>query len=412
MKHLKSLFVISLLMCSNIARAYDFEVNGICYNYISITSAAVAPPSDFGSYSGVVTIPETVVYVFDTYNVTTIGSGAFTSCSALTGVVMPNSITSIESDAFIGCNALADITIPEQVKTIGDRAFANCSALTSIVIPGNVETVGGYAFAGCSKLADIVVERNTPPTIQSTTFSNFKATLTVPYGTKALYETAVGWKNFTNIVEMESDGSKETVTEVTITVNEYGCATYCSEHALDFANVAGLKAYSAIGFNSSTQVVTLARVMATAAQTGMLIKGEPGSYTVPVIEECNDHTLNLLVGTLENITLNSTTDSYSNYKFTIIEGDDTPKFYPFIDNTTFGSGKAYLQIPTAWLPASARSTVNIRFDEGETTGVDAAEMDNVNAETVYDIGGHKVVNPARGIYIVNGQKVLIDNVNK
>ena len=152
---------------------------------------------------------------------------------------------------------------------------------------------------------------------------------------------------------------------------------------------------------------TIARVMTTPAETGIFLMAEPGEYVVPTIEVCNDHTLNLLVGTLEPTIVNSTNGEMSNYKFTIAEGNDEPMFYPFEDGTAFSAGKAYLQIPTAWLPATAQKSLNIRFDEGETTDIDELEGENGKVKTVYDLQGRVVEKPTSGIYIIDGKKVII-----
>lgn len=159
------------------------------------------------------------------------------------------------------------------------------------------------------------------------------------------------------------------------------------------------------GINSDT--TTLARVITTPAETGIFVKGKPGEYAVPIIEECNDHTLNLLVGTLEQTTLNSTDGAMSNYKFTIAEGDTAPMFYPFEDGTTLSGGKAYLQIPTAWLPVTAQKSLNIRFDDGETTDIDELKGESGEVKTIYDLSGRVVENPTSGIYIIDGKKVII-----
>ena len=83
-------------------------------------------------------------------------------------------------------------------------------------------------------------------------------------------------------------------------------------------------------------------------------------------------------------------------------------FYLFKDNTIFSAGKAYLQIPTAWLPASAQKSISIRFEEGETTDIDEVEGENGKLKGVcYDMQGRVVENPTSGIYIINGKKVII-----
>ena len=331
MKHLKCFLTTLLLVYSCFISAQDFEVNGIYYKITSESNKTVAVASSPNGYSGAVVIPETVKLWSTVYSVDAIADEAFFS-SGITSISMPNSVTKIGNDAFSSCSGLIDITIPDCLVSIGDRAFYNCRGITSIVIPENVRSIGIAAFYQCKKLSTVTVNSKTPPAAKSNAFMDLKATLYVPYGTKDLYKAAVGWNVFTDIVEMEPE---VVVTEVVITINDYGCGTYCSEYALDFSEVEGIKAYSAIGFNSNTQVVTLARVMTTMARSGVFLKGDPGTYVVPIIEACHDHTLNLLVGTIEQTVVNSTADSYSNFKFTVADGSDVPMFYPFEDNTVF-----------------------------------------------------------------------------
>ena len=351
---------------------------------------------------------------------------AFSGCSNLEDIVIPNSVLAIGGDAFAGTKwfdnqedgmvyignvlykykgSMPDntaITINDGILGIAGLAFANCTGLTCIEIPASVTNIGNYAFDACTGLTSItsLIPAEDLFAIDSDVFCGVDknaCTLYVPYSAKETYATTEGWEDFVNI-----EGPK-----VTITINQYGSATYCSPYALDFSNVEGLKAYSAIGFNSSTQVVTLARVMTTPAEAGIFVKGEPGEYVVPTIEECNEHTLNLLVGTLEQTTVNSTEGEMSNYKFTVAELDEAPMFYPFEDGTTLSAGKAYLQIPTAWLPATAQKSVSIRFDEGETTDVDELKGESGEVKAIYDLQGRVVENPTSGIYIIDGKKVII-----
>lgn len=75
-----------------------------------------------------------------------IGQSAFSECSALNSVIIPNSVISIKKNAFYRCSALASVTIGNNVTSIGDNSFESCTRLKSITIPNNVTRIGESAF--------------------------------------------------------------------------------------------------------------------------------------------------------------------------------------------------------------------------------------------------------------------------
>ena len=87
---------------------------------------------------------------------------AFSCCSSLQSVSLPNSLRSIGVGAFEFCGALESVSIPETVTTIGDRAFFQCSGLESVVVEGASTTIGEGAFDGCTSLESVVVQRESP----------------------------------------------------------------------------------------------------------------------------------------------------------------------------------------------------------------------------------------------------------
>ena len=95
-----------------------------------------------------ITIPNSVM---------TIDNNAFDRCSGLTSITIPNSVTSIGRCAFEGCSGLTSITISGSVTSIGEYAFRSCSGLTSITIPNSVTSIGLDAFYGCSGLTSIMI---------------------------------------------------------------------------------------------------------------------------------------------------------------------------------------------------------------------------------------------------------------
>ena len=335
-------------------------------------------------------------------SITSISDCAFKGCSALASVEIPNGVTTIGTCTFEDCSSLTSIEIPGSVARIEGNAFKNCGSLTTITIPENSQltSIGSCAFFACNNLSDVYCYAITPPSAGNDVFSNL-ANVTLYVLTDALesYKTTSPWSNFGKIVP-ES---------VIISLNQYGSGTYCSDYALDFSEVEGLKAYAATGFNTETGIVTLTRVMTAKPGMGLFIKGEPGEYTVPTMEKTNDNSLNMLVGTLEDVTVGKLSSGYANYKYTIKAGDVEPMFHNFDDGFALSAGKAYLQIPVEWFPAAMEArSIGIRFDDGDgATDIDNAEIRNQKSEIVYDLMGRRVASPKKGeLYIIDGKKVI------
>ena len=102
----------------------------------------------------------------------------------------------------------AEIVIPAlfggyPVKSIEYGAFSGCTNLTAVTIPNSVTSIGNDAFSGCENIKVVTIDIATPITIDMSVFAwwYYKASLVVPEGSRAAYKAADGWKDFAFILE-------------------------------------------------------------------------------------------------------------------------------------------------------------------------------------------------------------------
>ena len=133
----KLFFLILTALLTSAAHAFDI---GLFTFYITSTNpkevgVVVTKPENASLIEGHVTIPSTVIYKNESYEVAVIRDWGFEDCDKMTS-----------------------ITIPNTIKEIGMRAFANCIGLTSITIPASVTSIQTYPFLGCTNLSEIKIE--------------------------------------------------------------------------------------------------------------------------------------------------------------------------------------------------------------------------------------------------------------
>jgi hypothetical protein len=89
--------------------------------------------------------------------VVAIGSAAFSGCTGLTSVSIPNSVENINSYAFYNCTSLVNVMMPDYVKNIDAYVFYKCTSLISVVVPDGAEYIGSCAFSGCASLTSVMI---------------------------------------------------------------------------------------------------------------------------------------------------------------------------------------------------------------------------------------------------------------
>lgn len=83
------------------------------------------------------------------------GKTSFGWCSSLVEVTIPEGIKEIPASAFLECSSLQKVTLPTTVRTIGDSAFQGCESLYEINLPEGLETIGSSAFRQCFSLKNM-----------------------------------------------------------------------------------------------------------------------------------------------------------------------------------------------------------------------------------------------------------------
>lgn len=157
------LFVAGAVSASALcASAYSFEKDGVYYNITSDNTVEVTFRDKnnnlYGTYSGDLVIPQTVENEGTTYTVTAIGANAVRKCfDNLKSVTMPATITTIGSAAFSECTAITTITLPDQLEKIDNYAFNSCARLAEIKWGSSLKTTGSGVFMYCWSLTDVAL---------------------------------------------------------------------------------------------------------------------------------------------------------------------------------------------------------------------------------------------------------------
>ncbi len=224
----------------------DAKVKDICVgietgwdtnNDRELSLAEAAAVTDIGSYFN-----SDEITTFDEFRyftgVTTIPSGAFNGCTALTSITFPESLTTIEMWAFQNCSALTNLVIPEGVTTIGWLAFRSYTGI--VTLPSTLTSLDSSSFEAA---AGAKVSWPEPPAALAQDFySAFGSTsnklLYVPIGSYDIYEDTPTWwafdtREYGNItfvdanvkvlcLSWDSDGDGELSAEEALEVTSFG----------------------------------------------------------------------------------------------------------------------------------------------------------------------------------------------
>lgn len=230
------------------------------------------------------------------------------------------------------------------------------------------------------------------------------------YGTTPITFACSGYGSDRGIdlIYVQKTGDVDLPSNATATLGANGYTTFASAYDLDLSNLNGFKAYTAtlsgaeLSFTECTSKVV--------AGTGLLLKGTADA-TVEIPVATADATAvagNALTGVTDDTDLKS--DEAGNYIFVMKKAaaaTDELTFLPLTtaSDVTVPAGKAYVAVPASAFAGGARS-LKVSFGN-ETTGINAVEA-AAQKEGAYNLNGQRVMQPTKGLYIVNGKKVIIN----
>lgn len=209
------------------------------YGYRFLADGTVEIEKFASDVTGAVIVPAAIAGK----KVTSIGDGAFSGCSGITSLTLPDSVKrigvgaflnctglallnisaasslkSIGNSAFYGCSSLAFINIECALETIGDAAFRNCSSLSAVILPASFQELGKDAFLGDDALSIFSVTDNTNISLQtSIVYFSPNAPLTIYANADTSAQTYASSKNI-NFVSDVDDVSEITWTNLTSTL--------------------------------------------------------------------------------------------------------------------------------------------------------------------------------------------------
>lgn len=215
-----------------------------------------------------------------------------------------------------------------------------------------------------------------------------------------VYRMGVAWQNVAYNQPPHLGYYLPDVAAVKVTIGKNGYTTFCCTKNFTTKGIAGVVAHKASLSEESKMVVDLIPVEEVPAGEGVIIKGEANAtYYLPVIYDANEITGNILTGVTE------TTPIPANSVFALGNVDGVEGFYNY-GGTSMPANKAF--ISKSVLNDNGIKAFTVRWVDNETTAVHGVEGTNAcnGNNAIYNLQGVRVAKPGKGIYIVNGRKVV------
>ena len=182
----------------------DREGNKVVLEYVygKYTNTDGVTQSIKGNASTTLKVPSNAVDVVFTDSVKSLPEGVCSDNTVLTSVTL-NNVTSIGGGAFSGCTSLSGVHIPSTVTVIGDEAFSGCTSFTSVDIPSSVTDIAARVFAGCSNLSTVNMYSIHPPHVGIDVFT--QGIITIPQEADLEeWKTNYQWRLYADMITKRS----------------------------------------------------------------------------------------------------------------------------------------------------------------------------------------------------------------
>ena len=303
----------------------------------------------------------------------------FSVANYIQTITIEEGVSTLADDAFnrkVESNVYGSVTtvsLPSTLTTIGNNAFAYCSALPSVVIPASVTSIGTTAFDQCGNLNYVTLNSN--PTIGEYAFNQIKDGATVTMNLAAAEVGGAHWTTFyNNGYNFQADENTE-VYKGAVSGSEL-VLTAISDKIVNSGNAVILK-------STDNPVMTLKADNSTGDYSDNELKG--------LSERTLASDVKTTYGTSTIYVMGNKSNKFGFHKYT---------------GTYMPANKAFLALGSG---SSAPLRMVIDDDE-ETTGV-ASMADGIDdmSDEWYTLDGRKLNGKptTKGLYIVNGKKVMI-----
>ncbi len=197
-----------------------------------------------------------------------------------------------------------------------------------------------------------------------------------------------------------------------IYIGATGYATFGNKGDYDIPTLPdGLKAYKAA---AKTTYIQLTELNKMRRGSGYIVSGTANTnyqltYSGSALsEDYKGGDMQAVTADMENFApTNGETGDALRYRYILGADGTTAKFFTPSGSGTLKKYKAYLQTKNELtIPTNARG-IDIVFDDSETTGISNIRRETINNNEYYNLAGQRVVQPTKGLYIVNGKKVII-----